>query len=298
MSVVALGGASCDKKTPAKSGEAQEVVQAMDSVEAQQQQQPVKQEPIPGVDLSDLDANKKDRFYRLVDRGLQSPCGKAHSLRTSLTDDTSCKRAPFAAKYVIAMLADEAGDEDIQRFYNDKYKSAGKVHTFDMDPSSAHTGPPDAPVRLVEFYDYGCGACKQFAPMLKEALSRFPGEVVLYYKQYPLPSHPDSRTAAQAALAALQQDRFDDMHELLFRHAPRHKKSDVDQYAQSLGLDMNKFEADFAAAASLVKSNIEEGNSAGVRGTPTLFVNGSLYTGPTHPAYIQMWIEEELAVNR
>ena len=60
---------------------------------------PVDKTPIPGVDISKLSSSKTDRFYKLVGV-LASPCGKSHSLRTSLLEDDSCKRAPFAARYV------------------------------------------------------------------------------------------------------------------------------------------------------------------------------------------------------
>ena len=256
---------------------------------------PVNVEPIPGVELGKLDDAKKQRFYRLVDR-LQSPCGKAHSLRKSLTSDASCKRSQFAAKYVIAMMLDEATDKDVQMLYEDHYRAAEKK-SFKLD-GIPHSGSADAPVKLVEFYDYGCPACKEFAPVLEEALSAFPKEAVLFYKQFPLPSHPDSKPAAQAALAAGKQGKFVEMHKILFAKPHRHKKSDVLAHAKSLGLDMKKFEADFASAAPRVLADVAEGDAAGIHGTPTLFINGRQYAGPMHPRYVKMWIEEELAVNR
>lgn len=303
LSVVALAGASCDKKTAADPEGANDVVRAIDQVEGkepagtQESARPAApREPIPGVDLADLDESKTDRFYALVD-SLQSPCGKAHSLRTSLSSDKECKRAPFAARYVVQLLSDELDDGEVKQFYELHYKKAATTHSFALE-GVPHTGPPDAPVKLVEFFDYGCGACKQFAPILDEALIAFPADAVLYYKQFPLPKHTNSKPAAQAALAAQAQGKFKEMHKLLFDKSPMHAKAALTGYAKSLGLDMGKFEADFTAALPRVEADVAEGDKAGIMGTPTLYINGRIYEGPAHPAYLRMWIEEELAVNR
>src|ERR1044071_9829243 len=69
--------------------------------------------PLSGIDVSKLDGDKVKLFYKLVN-SLKSPCGKAHSLRTSFTSDTSCKRAPFAARYILAMLEDEAPEDRVR----------------------------------------------------------------------------------------------------------------------------------------------------------------------------------------
>ena len=296
LSAVALAGASCDKKSAAGPEEASEPVEALDKAEGEGTgATPASREPIPGVDLEGLGDKKTDRFYALVE-SLQSPCGQAHSLRVSLTEDTACKRAPFAARYLTEMLSDELDDAEIKELYELHYKSA-EEQSFEL-AGTPHSGAPDAPVKLVEFYDYGCGACKQFAPIIEEAVSALPDDAVLYYKQFPLPSHTNSKPAAQAVLAAREQGKFKEMHELLFARSPMHQKAALVEYAKSLGLDMQKFEADFAAALPAVDASIAEGDAAGVRGTPTLFINGRQYEGPAHPKYIRLWIEEELAVNR
>jgi protein-disulfide isomerase len=61
---------------------------------------------------------------------------------------------------------------------------------------------------------------------------------------------------------------------------------------------MAKFAADYEAAVARVQVDVTEGDAADVHGTPTVFINGRIYEGPTHPRYLRMWIEEELAVNQ
>jgi protein-disulfide isomerase len=311
VSVVALSGASCDKKSAA-SPEAGEVVAAIDKAEGKPQATPAATgdkpgnkpapasvapaEPVPGVDVSKLDEAKAKRFYALADT-LPSPCGKAHSLRTSLAEDQSCKQASFAARYAVEMLVDEADDSEIKEFYELRYKNDAPRKTFKVD-GAPYTGAPDAPVKVVEFFDYGCPSCKMFVPILKEALAQYPDQAVIYYKQFPLPSHVHSKGAAQAALAAHEQGKFQAMHELLFAKAPNHRKPELTEYAKALGLDMGRFEANYNAALPRVEADIAEGNAAGVNGTPAIFINGKEYKGPLHPKYVGLWIEEELAVNR
>lgn len=320
ISAIALGGSSCDKRSAAnpETGEAGDVVAAIDKAEgkpgaeatpasggsagtpkpaASAAATPPNTDPIPGVDVSKLDEAKAKRFYGLAST-LPSPCGKAHSLRTSITEDTACKRASFAARYVVEMLADEASDADAKDYYEARYKSADAPRkTFRLD-GVPHSGAPDAPVKVVEFYDYGCPTCKQWVPLLQEALAPFPDQAVLFYKQFPLPGHVNSKPAAQAALAAHEQGKFQQMHDILFARAPNHAKADLTNYARQIGLDMARFEVTFNAVRGKVEADIAEGNAAGVGGTPTVFINGRQYEGPAHPKYLGLWIEEELAVNR
>ena len=289
-----LLGAACTKKGDAKPTDTG-AIEAGDRVEPAG---PVDTTPLPGIDVSKLASKKQQLFYKLVG-SLSSPCGKAHSLRTSVVSDQTCKRAPFAAKLVVAMLEDEATEADVKQEYNDKYnnKAAPKVFKLDGVP---HHGPADAPIVLVEFYDYGCSACQAFKPVLEQVLGKYKSEVVVYYKQFPIAAkHPESPSAARAALAAHKQEKFAPMHDLLFQRAPEHRREQVIGYAKQLGLDMQRFEADYDGAAALVEADQKEGDAAGVDHTPTLFFNGMEYKGPTQTSkYLGMWVEEEIAVNR
>lgn len=285
----AFSAAACKRDKPV-SAEPSAVIAAADSA-----QQPVDQSPLPGIDVANLDADKQAIFYKLMGT-LQSPCGKAQSLRTSVTSDTACRRAAFAARYVAALLGDGAPETFIVGDFEKRYQ--GQPVTIDAG-AAPHAGAADAPIRIVEFFDYACPACQALKPKLDKAMGAFPGQVVSYYKMFPLESiHPDSRSAAQAALAAHEQGKFAEMHELLFAKSPAHKREDVIGYARVLGLDLTKFEADYAAASPKIDGDLKLGDNLGVKSTPTLYINGRKYSGPQEDKYISMWIEEELAVNR
>ncbi|HEY5951182.1 MAG TPA: thioredoxin domain-containing protein, partial [Kofleriaceae bacterium] len=249
-----------------------------------------------GIDVSKLASEKQDLFYKLVG-SLSSPCGKAHSLRTSYTTDTSCKRAPFAVRYVEALIEDEGTEAQVREEYDKKYKAAAEPVKIDYS-KAPRIGNDDAPIRLVEFFDYQCPHCQAFKPMLEAVAHAEEGKVVEYFMMFPLEKHTDAKSAAMAATAANQMGKFKEMHDLLFARSPQHSKEAVMGYAKELGLDVGKFESLYNAAAAQVAGDIGQGDAVGVDSTPTLFFNDRKYEGPLHPKYIAMWIDEELAVNR
>lgn len=288
---------ACGKKSSADGNEYdsyQDIEQTFDDSEPAA----AERQPVEGAKLEGLSAADVERFEKLVDR-LPSPCGKAHSLRTSRNTDAECVRAPFAVEYVVALIGDGATEEQVRELYELRYgEEALKRHGFKLDASMPHKGPTDAPVVLVEFFDYGCPACARIKPLLDEVVKSYPRDVALYYKMYPLASHPNSAAAAQAALAAAEQGKFEEMHALLFENQHSHSEADLRSYAEKLGLDMQKFKSDFDAASAAVKADKKEGDEAGVMGTPTLYVNGSIWQGPEEPKYLKMWVDEQLALTR
>jgi protein-disulfide isomerase len=252
---------------------------------------------LTGIDISKLDAEKTKTFYKLVG-SLKSPCGKAHSLRTSFTSDTSCKRAPFAVRYIEALIEDEAPENIVREEYAKKYEKTTPQVTIDVS-KAPRAGSDNAPIRLVEFFDYECPHCQVFKGQLEQVEADKSSAVGVSFMMFPIESkHPEARSAAQAALAANQQGKFKEMHDKLFAETPRHSREDVLGYAKELGLDMAKFERAYDDAAAQVASDVKQGDSLGVDSTPTVFFNDHKYEGPMLPKYIKKWVEEEIAVNR
>lgn len=292
--MAALGATACEKKKPVTDTGA---VNAMDR--ANDDKGPVDKTPLPGIDPGKLSAERQELFYKLVG-SLKSPCGKSHSLRTSFTQDTACKRAPYAVKYVLQLLVDEIPDAKVREYYTQKYESTAAAAKLDVS-KAPHVGKEDAPVRLVEFYDYACPHCQAFAPIMAKVAVQNEGKVVEYFLMFPLEaSHPDSRSAAQASLAVWKLDpaKWSEFHHTLFERAPQHNKDYVMAYAGEAGLDAGKFVEAYQAANTQVSADLEQGKANEVDSTPTLYFNDRRYQGPMSAEYIGMWIEEEIAVNR
>jgi protein-disulfide isomerase len=140
-------------------------------------------------------------------------------------------------------------------------------------------GPVRAAVTVVEYGDFECPNCKQAAPAVKMLMARFAERVRFVYRHFPLEGvHPHALQAALAAEAAGAQGRFWPMHDLLFKSQSHLTVPQLRGYAESLELDMARYDADMAGQVYLqrVREHIESGENSGVRGTPTFFVDGAI----------------------
>lgn len=289
---LALGGASCDKKsvvTPTSEGGPSVPFEAPPAQgTAKPAAPPQKPEPVPAPPA-------QDKLNALLEK-LPSPCGKAMSLKKTLESDPSCKQGPFAKKYVERLMGVGLVDEEIPKVYGERY-SAHTPATFVLE-GSPFIGTPNAPVVLVEFFDYACPHCKEAAPVLAKMATDRSKDVVLYYKNFPL--HKSSMDTAKAALAAHQQGKFEAMHEALFAHQGNQSREEIFGYAKELGLDMAKFEKDFGdpAIEAKIKADKDEGLKADLKGTPTIYINGRPFSDFMLKEGLSEWIDEELAVNR
>jgi len=156
-------------------------------------------------------------------------------------------------------------------------------------------GPENARVTIAVFDDYQCPYCARLEPQLKQVLQKYPNDVKLVIKQFPLQSHPQAMPAAKAALAAHRQGKFWEFHEMLFEKQKELNDAKINEIAQSLGLDMEKFQNDVKdpAIQEMINKDIQNGYQVQVRGTPTIFVNGKLVRRPDFTGIVQM-VEEEL----
>ncbi len=109
-------------------------------------------------------------------------------------------------------------------------------------------------------------------------LEKYPNQVKLVFKNFPLRNHKFSMQAAIAALAAEKQGKFWEFHDLLFKNYNHLNEQKIKEIAQQLNLDMEKFEKDRKdpQIRAMINKDLAEGNQAGVRGTPTIFINGRL----------------------
>jgi Na+/H+ antiporter NhaA/predicted DsbA family dithiol-disulfide isomerase len=147
----------------------------------------------------------------------------------------------------------------------------------DVDPEHDHIrGPKDAPITLVEYGDLECPFCGRAEPVLRELLTDF-GDLRYVWRHLPLRDvHPHAQLAAEAAEAAAAQERFWEMHDLLFEHQDALRPPDLRRYAEQLGLDVERFVEDLHkhTLAARVADDVDSADLSGVSGTPTFFING------------------------
>ncbi len=146
----------------------------------------------------------------------------------------------------------------------------------------AHTvGSANAPAHIEEFGDFQCPPCGMLHPILEKMHQEFGDKLRLTFREYPLPGHNHAVAAASAAEAAGMQKKFWEMHALIYEHQKDWKdRYDVapifESYAKQIGLDVERWKRD--AQSEQVSQRIfldsRRGQSMGVRGTPTVFLNG------------------------
>ncbi len=145
-------------------------------------------------------------------------------------------------------------------------------------------GAKNGPITIIEFSDYQCPFCSRAEPIIQQALDAYPTQARFVYKHFPLTSiHPNAMGASQAAVAAQKQGKFWEMHAKLFEHQRELQPEKLKAYAAELGLDVAKFEADMNSdeVKKAVQADMKLAQVAGVRGTPTIFVNGKLLRNRT-----------------
>lgn len=141
-------------------------------------------------------------------------------------------------------------------------------------------GTPNAPVTIVEYADYECPYCQQAEPIVRKVLDSYDGKVAFTYKDVPLPMHSHAQKASEAAQCAGDQGKFWEFHDLLYT-SRQLEMSQLKADARQLKLDGEVFDKCLDSGQKLerVKSQLSEGQSLGLEGTPSFFVNGRFVSG-------------------
>ena len=174
--------------------------------------------------------------------------------------------------------------QNYQRQQQDQQRQAQQrvLDQLSQDPQaligqSPTLGSPSQAIVLLEFSDYQCPFCARAHEVLKVFMERNGDRVTLVYKHFPLTEiHNEALPAATAAWAAQQQGRYWDFHDALFAQQSRLGEARYREIAQDLGLDVEQFNRDRTSPAALlaVNGDRELALQLGLRGTPSLFLNG------------------------
>ena len=259
-------------------------------------------ESLPGVDLAGLTVAQKAKLMKLL-REQGCTCGCDMKLAECRIVDPKCSYSASLAQVMLTAIKEGRSDEEAI--------AAAKASQFGHPPEpgkilddpvsipvagSPVTGPPNAPITLVEFSDFQCPYCAVATPAIEEVLRAYPKQVKLIFKEFPLEMHPQAPLAASAALAAFKQNKFWEMHDLLFANGSHLSRTNILGFANQLGLDMKRFESDLNSTEihETVLRDMQDGDKAGVEGTPTLFVNGQKYNGPVSVQALKVVLDAEI----
>ncbi len=150
---------------------------------------------------------------------------------------------------------------------------------YDIDLANAPIkGKAEAKVTLVEYSDFQCPYCSRVNPLIKSLMDKYPNDLKVAFKHFPLSFHQAARPAAAASMAAQAQGKFWEMHDAIFANQSALNAANFDDMATKAGLDLAKFKSDLEANRAkydeAISSDFKQGQAVGVRGTPTLYLNG------------------------
>jgi protein-disulfide isomerase len=158
-----------------------------------------------------------------------------------------------------------------------------RIHlTIPVSERDHSQGPATAAVTLVQYGDYECPYTRQSTTIVRAVQQQLGDQLRFVFRNFPLTEiHPHALHAALAAEAAAAQGKFWQMHDYIFHHQHTLEDSDLEHFAEAVGLDMQQFARDMAERPymSRIEEDLKSGIRSGVRGTPTFFINGVLYPG-------------------
>ena len=250
---------------------------------------------VPGVDTSQFTPRERHEFSQFV-RELPSPCPEvAVPVAQCILEKRACAACLPAAQAVAKAVREGMSGTQVENLYKQRFDaSSSKSIALDGSPSR---GPEDARVVVVEFADFECPFCQKIAPELDDVWEKRKAKVRFVYKFMPLPMHPHGEPSARAAIAAQMQGKFWEMHRILFANGQHLEQTELEKYAASIGLDVERFRADMQSPAAKARIDADHklGDDLKIKGTPTIFIDGREYDSKVD---ISEWLDQEIAARR
>jgi len=231
----------------------------------------------PGLDFSVL-APPQLEVARQVLKSSFCYCGCPHTLDGCLREHASCHHARRMASLVLRMARRSMTEVAIEKVLTDYYASfdSHKRARLDVKAFGPPLGSANAKVAIVEFSDFSCPYCQALRPELERFVQENEGRVKLYYKPFPIASHPRAMEAALAVEWARDKGLFWKMHDRLFENASAFSDDDLARQAAASGGDPEDLRKALEEGRNRTRIAASQGEArkAGLEGTPTLYLNG------------------------
>ena len=178
----------------------------------------------------------------------------------------------------LAVQARESRAESFSDELRAKYPVKELLPKFRLDVGThgPSKGPKEAKVTIVEYADFECPFCSQTAQTVLAVQKKYPNDVRVVFRHFPLSFHENAMPAAIATRCAQYQDKFWLMHDQMFARSESLNEEEINKAATEIGLDMGLFKKCMSnpTEAAAVQAEMDEGGAFGVEGTPAFFVNG------------------------
>jgi protein-disulfide isomerase len=248
---------------------------------------------LDGIDTNALTQREKRDWSTYVSEFI-SPCPSVPvPIAQCVKEKRACDKCAPAAKYLVKLVKDGMPREPLEKSYKNRF-DADKVKNVPIDGSPTK-GLDTAPITVVEFADFQCPHCAQFAPAIDKLVESRKNDVRFAYKFYVLGKFPNSENAARAAIAAGKQGKFWEMHHLIFANQDNLTQQGLDALAKEVGLDVGRLHADMQSPeiADRIAKDRKLGEELKIEGTPSVFINGRQFDGHQD---LNEWINLELAM--
>lgn len=236
---------------------------------------------LPGVPLDGLSEEQKSVLARFLDEEF-CYCGCPHTISGCAREHAGCAHSKRMGWLAARLVAAGLSGAELRRAVTDYYASFedAKRTKLALDGFGPPLGDPNAPITIVEYSDFTCPYCQMLRPKLEAWVQANQGRVKLFYKPFPIPSHPHSMEAAQAGEWAREQGQFWAMHDTMFSNPGALAPEQLAGYAAGLGLDADGLAKAIAEDryAAKVRAAMAEARGAGLEGTPTLWFDGRRMT--------------------
>ena len=250
---------------------------------------------LPGVDTSQFTPRERHEFSQFV-RELPAPCKDvAVPVAQCVLEKRACAACLPAAQAIAKAVREGMSGGQVEDLYKQRFDaSTSKAIPLAGSP---WRGPEDAHVVVVEFADFECPFCQKIAPELAAIWEKRRDKVRFVYKYMPLPMHPHGEISARAAIAAQMQGKFWEMEKLLFANGQHLEQPDLEKYAASVGLDLERFRTDMQSPETKARIDADRklGDDLHVKGTPTIFIDGREYDSKVD---MGDWLDQEIAARR
>ncbi len=243
---------------------------------------------------------RRELLALILAMGLSGACGQKRTCRT----DEDCKGASLVCIQGKCVALEEHRGPTADYSHAGGEPDTNTVYRVPVDPKrQPMLGPDDALVTIVEFSDFQCPFCRRAAGTLHELLRRYDQEVRLFFFHNPLPMHPNSQEAAEAAAAVFHlkgPKAFWKYHDLLFANQHSLDRDSLVRFASQVGADPKKVRQALEKRTYRKEVEAQKKLAAklGVRGTPAFFINGTFLNGAQPLGIFRDRVERELGKAR
>lgn len=254
---------------------------------------------LKGVDTSDLTTREKSEWSRYVSEFL-APCPEQPvSIAQCVNEKRPCRACVPAAQFLKRETRKGRVRSQVEASFRARFAPEA-VKNIDLSGAPGK-GTVSPTVTVAEFADFECPACGGARELLDAMVEKYPNDVRLVFKHFPLSMHPHAEKAARAAVAANKQNKFWELHRLLFENQTALEPENLEKFAAQAGLDMKRFREDWTseATADLVARDRKQGEGLDISGTPSLFINGRHFPpSPDFAQDLEEWIKLEIELTR